>query len=362
MSFGKIKNSLNFFRSYFSKYPSYLILFVTARCNARCKHCFYWEEIESSKAQLEMKIADFNKIAKSLNLIYLSIGGGEPFIRNDLPEIIKCFYEKSNLQYCNIVTNGFYTERTIRDVKEIRKLCPSIKLKIQISIDDFEEEHDENRKVEGIYMNAINTLKQLSKIRESDNYLNIDIATCMTKTNKERITQLYDHLRGGNNFDDYQILYPRGNAKDEHEKEVDADEWWESLQHIQKRSFQKNHNPIIPAVNRIAKQGIYKFLKSGVQSWDCLAGRKFISITEQGVLQPCEVLNQIEPELDSDMAILKNYDFNVRKALDSKKALETTNWIKKNKCSCSFECAASCNVAFTKKEALKALKLRFFNE
>ena len=48
----------------------------------------------------------------------------------------------------------------------------------------------------------------------------------MTKTNKERITQLYDHL-WWNNFDDYQILYPRGNAKDDKEKEVDADEWWE---------------------------------------------------------------------------------------------------------------------------------------
>ena len=62
------------------------------------------------------------------------------------------------LQY----SNYWFLYRTNNPDKEIRKLCPSIKLKIQISIDDFEEEYDENRKVEGIYMNAINT-KQLSK-------------------------------------------------------------------------------------------------------------------------------------------------------------------------------------------------------
>ena len=64
----------------------------------------------------------------------------------------------------------------------------------------------------------------------------------------------------------------------------------------------------------------------------------------------------------SDIANLKDYDFNVRKALDSKKGRETTKWIRDNKCSCSFECAASCNVAFSKVEALKALKLRLLNE
>jgi len=349
-------------RSYFSRYPSYLILFATARCNARCKHCFYWEEIESSKAQLELKISEINKIADSLNLIYLSIGGGEPFIRKDLPEIVHSFYKRSRLQYCNIVTNGFYTERVIDNIKKIRELCPNLKVKIQISIDDFEEAHDEYRVVPGIYSNAINTLSGLSVIRESDHNFNLDIATCITKTNKSRVENLYDHLRMKADFDDYQLLYPRGNVKYEQEKEVSADEWWKALQHIEKRSLKNNHNAILTAVNRTAKRGIYNFLKNGIQSWNCLAGRKFISITEQGVLQPCEVLSQIEPALDSDIAKLSDYDFNVRKALDSKKGREIKDWIRKTNCSCSFECAASCNVAFTKKEAINALKLRLLNE
>ena len=46
-------------------------------CNARCKHCFYWEEIGSAKASKELKLA----------------------------EIEKAFYDNSGLLYCNIVTN-----------------------------------------------------------------------------------------------------------------------------------------------------------------------------------------------------------------------------------------------------------------
>ena len=59
------------------------------------------------------------------------------------------------------------------------------------------------------------------------------------------------------------------------------------------------------------------------------------------------------------MAILKNYDFNVRKALDSK-ALETTNWIKRTNV-LFFECAATV-CCFHEERGSKGLKLIWFNE
>ena len=344
---------LHFLRSYFSAGPSYLIFFPTAACNARCKHCFYWEEIASAKTRSELTLNEIEKIADSLNLIYLSIGGGEPFIRKDLPQIVQGFYERSRILYCNIVTNGFYTERTVAAVKTIREQCPRLKIKIQISFDDFEKEHDAYRKVPGIFAKATETLRELSKIRESDSRLNLDIATCMTKTNKERVTKLYDYMREQTDFDDYQFLYPRGNAEYEEEKEVTPDEWWTALEHVQSQDFRENHSPILGAINRIAKRGIYRFLKTDEHPWDCLAGSKFISITEKGVLQPCEVLGQMQPDFDSDIGTLRDFDFDVRKALASSKGREVVDWIRDTKCRCSFECAANCNVVFAKKEVMR---------
>lgn len=347
--------ALHFLRSYFSAEPSYLIFFVTAVCNARCKHCFYWEEIASANAKKELKLEEIDKIASSLNLIYLSIGGGEPFLRKDLPQVVETFYKNSGILYCNIVTNGFYTDNILKAVEYIRSHCPRLKLKIQISFDDFQQAHDEYRKVPGIFQKASDTLKALAELRKRDERFNLDLATCMTKSNKDHVTKLFDYMREQADFDYYQFLYPRGNAEILEEKEVTAEEWWQALEHVHQRDFRKNHNPILTAINKVAKEGIYRYLKNDEHPWDCLAGRKFISITERGVLQPCEVLGQMQPEYDSDMGTLKDFDFDVRKALATDKARQVANYIVESKCRCSFECASNCNVVFAKKEALRVI-------
>ena len=138
-----VTDAVSFLRSYFSAKPSYLIYFVTAVCNARCKHCFYWAEIESANARNELKLEEIAKIARSLDpLIYLSIGGGEPFLRSDLTQVVETYYRNSSLQYLNIVTNGVYTERVMKTVAALLISCPRLKIKIQVSIDDCEKAHD----------------------------------------------------------------------------------------------------------------------------------------------------------------------------------------------------------------------------
>lgn len=355
MARNSLTEAMHFLHSYFSAEPSYLIFFVTAVCNARCKHCFYWEEIASANSKKELKLDEIEKISKSMNLIYLSIGGGEPFLRKDLPQVVEKFYENSGLLYCNIVTNGFYTDFILNGYEYIRKHCPRLKLKIQISFDDFQEEHDAYRKVPGIFDKAVGTLKALSKIREKDPLFNLDLATCMTKSNKHKVVELLEYMRKEADFDYYQFLYPRGNAEHTEEKDVTADEWWEALKTVHERDIRANHNPILSAINKIAKGGIYRYLKSDEHPWDCLAGRKFINITERGVLQPCEVLGQMQPDYDSDLGTLADFDFDVRKAMKTEKAKKVADYIIESKCRCSFECASNCNVVFAKKEAARVL-------
>lgn len=357
MSRTRLSDAWHFLRSYFSSEPSYLIFFVTAACNARCKHCFYWEEIASADARGELKLPEIEKIAASLRLIYLSIGGGEPFLRSDLGQVVEAFYNRSGLLYCNIVTNGFYVERIMKTTAHILERCPRLKLKIQVSFDDFEKEHDEYRKVPGIYAKALESLRRLSvEVRAKNRRFNLDIATCLTRTNKGHATALYDDFRSKVEFDYFQFLYPRGNAEYAEEKEVSPREYEAALGHAHARDFRLNHNPILAAVNKVAKAGIMRFLEKDEHPWDCLAGQKFISITEKGVLQPCEVLHQMKPEYDSDIATLRDYDFDVRKALAGQKAREVVSHILDTKCRCSFECAANCNVVFAKKEALRVVK------
>lgn len=353
-----VTDALHFLRSYLSNSPSYLIFFITAICNARCKHCFYWAEIESANARNELKLDEIEKIAKSLpHLIYLSVGGGEPFLRSDLTQVIEAFYKHSGLLYLNVVTNGFYTARVLKTVGDLLISCPRLKIKIQVSIDDFEAAHDEYRAVPGIYRKALDTISQLSeKFRNSEPRFTLDIATCITKSNKSHVMQLHDHLRKDLKFDTYQLLYPRGNSQVSEEKDVTPDEYQAAVELMERHDFHRNHNPILSAVNRVARRGILDFLREDKHPWDCLAGKKFVSITERGVLQPCEVLHQMKPEYNSDLGSLRQFDFNVMAALASQKAREVVDYIKKTKCRCSFECASNCNVVFAKKNAANVIK------
>jgi MoaA/NifB/PqqE/SkfB family radical SAM enzyme len=351
-----ITETWHFLRSYFSSYPSYCIFFITAVCNARCKHCFYWEEIGSAKSSKELKLEEIQKMADSMNLIYLSIGGGEPMIRPDLADVVKAFYDRAGLLYCNIVTNGFYVDKTRKIVSQILRECPRLKLKIQVSIDDYEKAHDENRKVEGIYAKAIETITMLSnEFRDSHDRFTLDVATCLTKSNKGHAGELVEHVRKAAAFDNYGFLYPRGNAEIAETKDVTPEEYNEAIRYLEKGEFRKNHNSILGAVHRVARRGILKVVESNAFPWPCLGGSKFINITEMGVLQPCEVLSQMTPSYDSNMATLRDHDFDVHKALDGKKAKEVVQYIKETKCRCTFECGAMNNVVFDKKNAARVI-------
>ena len=350
-------DSAHFLKSYFSPYPSYLILFVTAACNARCKHCFYWRQRAAADTGQELKLDEITKLAASLDLIYLSISGGEPFLRPDLAEIVEQFYRRSGLLHLIVTTNGFHTERIAAAVARLLKTCPTLKIKVQVSIDDFEKEHDAYRAVPGIYRKALETLRTLSqRFRAQEPRFGLDIATCLTRSNKSRVLALHEHLRREVEFDTHQLLYPRGDAARPEEKEVTPAEYAAAVALMAGDGIRRNRSPLLAAVNQRAKRGILRTLQDGAPPWECLAGGKFISITEKGIVQPCEILRQTLPGYESDLGDLRDFDFDAKRLLDSPQARRVVQHIKDTHCRCSFECAANNNVVFDKKEALGVLK------
>jgi len=92
-----LKYSKFLFNGIRGRNPVQVTLFVTSRCNLRCKMCFYWEPIENS-SKGEISLNEIEKISKSMpNFTWLLIGGGEPFIRKDLPDIITHFYNNNDI-------------------------------------------------------------------------------------------------------------------------------------------------------------------------------------------------------------------------------------------------------------------------
>lgn len=93
--------------------PLYVQYYVTARCNMHCEQC----NIIYAQADCpEMNIQQIRKMAENLAEIGVCIVlliGGEPFVRKDLPEIVKAFVD--NHIHVRMQTNGLATKKMLAD-------------------------------------------------------------------------------------------------------------------------------------------------------------------------------------------------------------------------------------------------------
>ena len=138
--------------------PFYIQFFINSRCNLKCKMC---NIVSSNRQYKEASLEDIRKIVK--NLVKIGAGvvlltGGEPFLREDLPEIIKVFIE--NGLNVRLQTAGLTTR------KEILKACVDAGAKdICVSLDSLDEEkQDFINGVKGSWKKAIQTIANISEL------------------------------------------------------------------------------------------------------------------------------------------------------------------------------------------------------
>ena len=84
--------------------PVYVHYGITHRCNLRCRMCGLWK---IGNRHSELGLPQIRQVARNLRRLgttAISLGGGEPFLRPDLPEIIRAF---SDLGIeVRVLTNG----------------------------------------------------------------------------------------------------------------------------------------------------------------------------------------------------------------------------------------------------------------
>ncbi len=157
-----IGRCLRFYKAIVFRKVLKLNISITNRCNMKCRTCNIWK-----KPKIDLPFEGLKIIFKKFkNSNWISFTGGEPFIRDDLVKIISlATKECPALHTISIPTNGFFTKKILRDVKEILKLdIPS--LYVSVSLDGLEDVHDSIRRVKGSFKHALNTFKLLRKIKD----------------------------------------------------------------------------------------------------------------------------------------------------------------------------------------------------
>lgn len=152
---------------------------TTKSCNAKCKHCYgsSGEAFLNEFTTSEIK-GLIDQLVNDMTVDKIFFTGGEPFMRDDIVELIK--YADSKKMKILISSNSkLLTRNILEQLKDINFNM------FQISLDGNQEVHDKIRG-EGFYDSVISALELLKELK----FKNVTIATCLMRENYDQFENI----------------------------------------------------------------------------------------------------------------------------------------------------------------------------
>lgn len=348
--------------------PQTLIYFVTAKCNAACDFCLYYEQLNNPESgKNELTTEEVTLIAKNYGqLHYLGISGGEPFIRKDLYELCAAFARHCQLQVLDIPSNFYYGDRMIEFVQQFAIEFPKITVDIQLSLDNIGESHNQSRKVTNLYEKAIANFKRLYALKKQHPNLRLKVNVIYLPDNRNELTNILTVLNQNLSFDRIQLTYPHHllPAIRNNETQLEELNHFFSLAKLADNMTGSGTQQDMYSLGLRSVKGIYRKLlldavtgKKNTGAY-CHAGSHIAVMNETGQLFPCEIL------WSEKLGNVRNHHYSIKEVLRSHtQKLFEKKYLGKGKCNCTWSCAfntqVSVNYAHFPELATTALGLMF---
>ncbi|MDR1419883.1 MAG: radical SAM protein [Treponema sp.] len=346
---GSSFNSLNSKRQLES-----IFLFTTGKCNAKCAMCFYANDMEK-KAE-DLSFAEIRKISETAgNFKRLWLSGGEPTLREDLPEIVEMFYRNNHITDLNFPTNGIMGDRIIDWLSRIRKTCPDCNISISISLDGFGSTHDTQRGVASFYR-AAETLRKIDDHFRDDGHVIKNIATVITKYNVEEILDFVTWVYGRFNVSTHTIEAARGVTREDGVKVLTENSLRKIQDHIAPyyllyaRRIGEGMNFIGRGLTKFFYVGLMRTMyniraanleKPTCWNMDCTAGETTLVVDYDGRFRACE--------LREPVGNVKDYGCDVQKIMSGeamKKEIDAIGHGYRANCWCTHGCWIMSSITF----------------
>ena len=156
--------------------PTDVSVITTYRCQMRCKMCNIWKN--PTKKTEEVQARDLEILPG--NLKFANITGGEPFIRQDLEDIVEVMFTKA--PRIVISTSGWWVERTIK----LAEKFPDIG--IRVSIEGLERTNNFLRGRDDGFEKGMRTLRTLHEMGVKD----IGFGQTLSNWNSNDLIPLYE--------------------------------------------------------------------------------------------------------------------------------------------------------------------------
>jgi MoaA/NifB/PqqE/SkfB family radical SAM enzyme len=329
------------------KRPIHLTFFLTRRCNAQCPFCFYLKTDKNTKHEPELSLDEIEKISRSMGtLLWLAFSGGEIYLRDDLVEISGIFYRNNKPAVMLFPTNGLLPELIKDRTERILKQCPKSIVAVKLSMDGLYHEHDALRNTPGSFEKTLATYDLLKGLLDTYPNFELGINTVFCSENQDRMDPIIDFVNSLNSIKTHTISLVRGNLEKSGFKDVDYIKYNHAIERLE-NNLKQNISSIYrfrgakikAAQDILQRRLINRTTLEQKRLIPCYAGRLNLVLTESGDVFPCEILSE-------SFGNVKDFDYDMKKAVRSDKAKKIIASIMDKSCYCTHECYFMTNILF----------------
>jgi len=295
----------------------------------------------------ELSLDEIEKISSSLGkLLWLAFSGGEIFLRNDIVEITKIFYEKNKPAIILFPTNGLLTEVIKERIEDILNYCRKSTIVVKLSLEGLEGLHDSVRGVKGSFQKTMQTYRALRELLDIYPHFDLGINTVFSSSNQDHMDELIEFVNGLEGIRTHTISLIRGTVSDKELKAIDSEQYHRTINRLAsnlKRKISRTYNfkgaKLKAAQDILQRRMIYHTLKRKKQLIPCYAGRLNLVLTETGEVYPCESFTM-------GMGNVRDNNYDLSKILKKDKAQKYLRSIQAKDCYCTHECYLMTNILF----------------
>ncbi len=296
----------------------------------------------------ELTIDEIRKISASMDdILFLLLTGGDPFLREDLPEIVDIFVANNHIANLGIPSNGMNTAGIVSSVQRILSRHPGLDFGLDISIDGVGYKHDRIRGVTGLFDKAVATFNELKKLKRAHSNFTLNVAVTISAYNQDDLDELLDYLVNDLKPDAINHLLVRGEPRDAGAGLVDMDKYSEICSKLDGLVLKEAlpgykgfvFADLVNAMKMVRNQVIIQTAREQKRILPCYAARLSAVLDSTGRLYPCELL-------PDSMGNLRDVDYDFKRLWFSEKASKIRAKIDNGSCYCTYECFLTNSIMF----------------
>tara|TARA_B100000315_G_C14367082_1_gene491168 strand:- start:97 stop:795 length:699 start_codon:yes stop_codon:yes gene_type:complete len=209
-----------------------------------------------------------------------------------------------------------------------------------VSLDGIREQHDKIRNLSGAFEKAVTSINELKKIEKIHPKLMVFVITTFSKYNEDNILDVVDYVTKELKVE-MGLTYVRGDTYKKEAKNVSLEQYVKAARLVRKGNIRNLKHLGVHRVTRAIHDLSYKYIEKVIRRdknvIKCYSGSRLIEVGDDGTIFPCE-------PLDVKFGNICDYEYDIKKVMETKNAKEFIADLKRNKCYCTWECSMKNNI------------------